>query len=121
MKIILVVDGEQNIRFLYKEELEDAGYQVSVATTGEEALKMLDKQAHDLIILDIKMHGMDGVEIMRKIRDDKGDIPIILCSAHGQYKQDFRVWASDAYVVKSADIRELKLTIKEIFNQLKAG
>ena len=121
MKTILVVDDEQNIRFLYKEELEEDGYQVSVAATGEEALKMLVKQIPDLIILDIKMPGMDGIEVMRKIKDEKGDIPIILCSAYGQYKQDFRVWASDAYVVKSADLRELRLTIKEIFNQQKTG
>ena len=64
---------------------------------------------------------MDGIEVMRKIKDKKGHIPIILCSAYGQYKQNFRVWASDAYVVKSTDIRELKLTIKEIFNQQKIG
>ena len=121
MKTILVVDDEQNIRFLYKEELEEVGYQVSVAASGEEALKMLDNQTPDLITLDIKMPGMDGIEVMRKIKEEKGDIPIILCSAYGQYKQDFRVWASDAYVVKSADLRELKLTIKEIFNQIKTG
>ena len=119
MKKILVVDDEQNIRFLYKEELEDDGYHVSVAATGEEALKKLDNQ--DLIILDIKIPGMDGIEVMWKIKDEKSDIPIILCSAYGRYKQDFRVWASDAYVVKSADLRELKLKIKEIFNQRKAG
>ena len=121
MKTIHVVNDEQNTSFLYKEELEEDSYQVLVAATGEEALKMLDKQIPDLIILDIKMPGMDGIEVMRKIKDEKGDIPIILCSAYGQYKQDFRVWASDAYVVKSADLRELKLTIKEIFNQQKAG
>ncbi len=120
MENILVVDDEQNIRFLYKEELEDEGYQVSVATNGEEALEMLAKKVPDLIILDIKMPGIDGIEVMRRIKDEKGNIPIILCSAYGQYKQDFRTWASDAYVVKSADLTELKLTIKEIFNQLKA-
>ena len=121
MKTILVVDDEQNIRFLYKEELEDEGYQVSVAATGEEALKILDTKTPDLIVLDIKMPGMDGIELMRKIEEDKGDIPIVLCSAYGRYKQDFRVWASDAYVVKSADLTELKLTVKEIFNQRQAG
>ena len=119
MKKILVVDDEQNIRFLYKEELEDDGYHVSVAATGEEALQKLDNR--DLIILDIKMPGMGGIEVMRKIKDEKSDIPIILCSAYGRYKQDFKIWASDAYVVKSADLRELKLKIKEIFNQRKAG
>ena len=121
METILVVDYEQNIRFLYKEELEEDGYKVSVAATGTEALKCIDKNLPNLIVLNIKMPGMDGIDLMRKIKDEKGDIPIILCSAYGRYKQDFRVWASDAYVVKSADLRELKLTIKEIFNQRKAG
>lgn len=119
MKTILVVDDDQNARFRYKEELEDDGYQVTVTATGEEALQKLDN--HDLIILDIKNPAEDGIELMRKIKDDKGDVPIILCSAYGRCKQDFRVWASDATVVKSADLRELKLTIKEIFNQRKAG
>lgn len=121
MKTILVVNDEQSTRLLYKEELEEDGYQVSVAATGEKALKMLDKQTPDLIILDIKMPRMDGVEVMSKINDEKGDIPIILCSAYGQYKQGFRIWASDAYVVKSTDFREVRLTIKEIFNQQKTG
>ena len=119
MKTILVVDDNQNIGLLYKEELEDDGYQVTVTPTGKEALQKLDN--HDLIILDIKNPAEDSMELMRKIKDDKGDIPIIICSAYGRYKQDFRVWASDATVVKSTDLRELKLTIKEIFNQRKAG
>ena len=121
MKTILIANDEQSTSLLYKEELEEDGYQVSLAATGEEALKMLDKQIPDLIILDIKMPGMDGIEVMSKIKDEKRDIPIILCSAHGQYKQGFRIWASDAYVVKSGDHRELRLTIKEIFNQQKTG
>jgi CheY-like chemotaxis protein len=121
MKTILVVDDEQNNRFLYKKELEESGYQVSVASTGEEALKNSGQQEPDIIILDIKMPGIDSIEVMNKIKAEKGDIPIILCSVHGPYKQDFKAWASDAYVVKSADFRELKLTIKEIFNQRQAG
>ena len=114
MKKILVVDDEENIRFLYKEELEDLGYQVTVAATAQEAMEKIQEDKPDIITLDIKMPGMDGIEFMRKLKEDKGDIPVILCSAYGRYKQDFRVWASDAYVVKSADLSELKLTIKEI-------
>jgi DNA-binding response OmpR family regulator len=121
MKTILVVNVEQSTKFLHKEELKGNGYQISVAATGEEALKMLDKQIPDLIILDIKMPEIDGIQFMSKIKDEKGDIPIILCSAYGQHKQGFRIWASDAYVVKSADLRELRLTIKEVFNQQKTG
>ncbi len=114
MKKILIIDDEENIRLLYKEELQDEGYEVHVAATAEEGMKQIEKIEPDLITLDIKMPGMDGIEFMRKLKEDKSEIPVVLCSAYGRYKQDFRVWASDAYVVKSADLRELKLTIKEI-------
>jgi CheY-like chemotaxis protein len=114
MKKVLVIDDEQNIRFLYKEELEDIGYQVTVAATAEEAMEKILQDKPDIITLDIKMPGMDGIEFMKKLKEEKSDIPVILCSAYGRYKQDFRVWASDAYVVKSADLRELKSTIKDV-------
>lgn len=116
MKKVLVVDDEENIRLLYKEELEDEGYEVSVAANAKEALELVDQEHPDLVTLDIKMPGMDGIEYLTLLKEKNSEIPVILCSAYGQYKQDFRVWASDAYVVKSADLRELKLTIKKILN-----
>lgn len=115
-KKILVVDDEENIRLLYKEELEDEGYQVVLAANAEEAMDKINREQPDLITLDIKMPGMDGIEFLRKLKEEKRSVPVILCSAYGSYKQDFRVWASDAYVVKSADLRELKMTIKEILD-----
>ncbi|MBI4388699.1 MAG: response regulator [Nitrospinae bacterium] len=115
-KKILVVDDEENIRLLYKEELEDEGYQVVLAANAEEAMDRINREQPDLITLDIKMPGMDGIEFLRKLKEEKRSVPVIRCSAYGSYKQDFRVWASDAYVVKSADLRELKMTIKEILN-----
>jgi CheY-like chemotaxis protein len=120
MKKILVIDDEQNIRFLYKEELEDLGYQVTVAATAVEAMEKIQADKPDIITLDIKMPGMDGIEFMRKLKEERKDIPVILCSAYGRYKQDFRVWASDAYVVKSADLSELKLTIKQILDEVES-
>jgi CheY-like chemotaxis protein len=120
MKKILVVDDEENIRFLYKEELEDQGYQVTVAATAEEASEKIREDKPDLITLDIKMPGIDGIEFMRKLKEERKDIPVILCSAYGRFKQDFRVWASDAYVVKSADLSELKLTIKEVLGEVES-
>ena len=114
MRKILVVDDEENIRLLYKEELEDDGYQVCLASSAEDAMKKVDEEKPDIITLDIKMPGMDGIEFLRILKEEKKDIPVILCSAYGKYKQDFRVCASNAYVVKSADLTELKLTIKGI-------
>ena len=117
MKKIMVVDDEENIRFLYKEELMDEGYEVVLAASGEEALDLLGEGKPDLITLDIKMPGMDGIETLRKIKEIDKELPVVLCTAYGQYKQDFSSWASDAYVVKSADLAELKSVIKDIMGK----
>jgi two-component system, response regulator, stage 0 sporulation protein F len=114
MKKILVVDDEENIRLLFKEELEDEGFQVDLARNGEEALKKVSLFKPDLITLDIKMPGMDGIETLKRIRETERQLPVVLCSAYGEYKQDFSTWASDAYVVKCADMTELKDTIRRL-------
>jgi CheY-like chemotaxis protein len=117
MKKILVVDDEENIRFLYKEELEEEGFIVELAKNGEEALEKLSLFRPDLITLDIRMPGIGGIEALKRIRELNRDLPIILCSAYGDYKQDFATWASDAYVVKSADLTELKSTIRRYLEE----
>ena len=114
MKKILVVDDEENIRYLYKEELEDEGFTVDLAKNGIEALDKLPLFHPDLVTLDIKMPGMDGIEVLKRIREKERQLPVILCSAYGEYKQNFTTWASDAYVVKCADLTELKATIRRL-------
>lgn len=113
-KKVLVVDDETNIRLLYKEELEDEGYEVLLAQEAEEARKIIENESPDLVTLDIKMPGLDGIQFLNQLKEKYEDLPVILCSAYGSHKQDFRVWSSDAYVVKSADLRELKLMIREV-------
>jgi len=110
----MVIDDEENIRFLYKEELEDEGFTVELAKNGEEALEKFPDFKPDLITLDIKMPGMNGIEVLKRIREQDRKLPIVLCSAYGEYKQDFTTWASDAYVVKCADLTELKTTIRRL-------
>lgn len=114
MKRILVIDDEENIRLLYKEELADEGYEVEVAESAEEAMKLIEAQKPDLITLDIRMPGVDGIEFLRLLREKHRDLPVVIVTAYGEYKQDFSVWASDAYVVKSADMEEMKATIRKI-------
>ena len=114
MKRVLVVDDEEDIRLLYQEELQEAGYQVAVAADGHEALRMVQQNRPDLVTIDIKMPGMDGIELLRRVREIHRDLPIIICTAYGEYKYDFGTWASDAYLTKSADLTELKGKIREL-------
>lgn len=111
---ILIVDDEENIRILFKEELEEEGYKIDVASNGYEALEKVKEAPFDLVVLDIKMPGMDGIQTLNEIKKINKDQHVILCSAYGEFKQDFTSWISDAYVVKSADTEELKNTIRGI-------
>jgi DNA-binding response OmpR family regulator len=116
-KRILVIDDEENIRILFSEELQDEGYDVIVASNAEEADIKIRESNPDLITLDIRMPGIDGIDFLRKLRERDKNIPIVMCSAYSDYKQDFRVWASEAYVIKSSDMVELKSTIRDIFKK----
>lgn len=116
-KRILIVDDEENIRLLYSEELKDAGYEVDTAKDAKEAQKKIDIQKPDLITLDIRMPGIDGIEFLRRFRENDKTTPVVLCTAYSDYKQDFRIWASEAYVVKSSNLEPLKATIKEVLEK----
>jgi CheY-like chemotaxis protein len=118
MKKILVVDDEESIRILFKEELEEEGFFVEVASNGKEALEKLPEIRPDLVTLDIRMPVMDGIETLKKIRETQRDLPIVLCSAYGEYKHDLTTWASNAYVVKCADLTDLKVTIRRLLGLL---
>ena len=114
MKKILVVDDEENIRQLYKEEFEDMGYEVTIVADGIQALAALDKKKFDLVTLDMRMPDIDGIETLRKMKEKNSTLPVIICTAYEEYKHDFGSWCSDAYVVKSADTSLLRETVKKI-------
>ncbi len=111
---ILIVDDEENVRFLYEQELIDEGYQTVLARDGKECLAKVTAENPDLVLLDIRMPKMDGLEAIGKIIELNKNIPIIINSAYSTYKDDFMSWAADAYVVKSYDLDTLKSTIREV-------
>ncbi|MEN8200174.1 MAG: response regulator [Thermodesulfobacteriota bacterium] len=112
-KKILLVDDEEGIQMLYREELEDDGYEVISAYTGEEGLEKFKAESPDLVILDIQMPGMNGIETLRQMKMSNPELPVILSSAYNEYKQDLGAWASDEYVVKSSNINELKEAVRK--------
>jgi CheY-like chemotaxis protein len=114
MKKILVVDDEENICRLYKEELEDLGYEVTTVSDGASALTAMERARFDLVTLDMRMKGMDGIETLRRMKEKDANLPVIISSAYEEYKDDFGSWASDAYIVKSSDTAALRDTVKKI-------
>jgi len=111
---VLIVDDEENVRFLYEQELIDEGYQTVLARDGKECLEKVVTEKPDIVLLDIRMPRMDGLEAIGKIIELNKNIPIIINSAYSTYKDDFMSWAADAYVVKSYDLDTLKTTIRDV-------
>ena len=118
MKKILVVEDDESQQLLYHDELAEAGYEVILAANGKGALKRLNKTNPDLVILDIVMPVMDGMETLGRIIRKYRDVPIILNTAYSSYKDDFMSWGADAYIVKSPDLRELKAKVEELLGEL---
>jgi DNA-binding response OmpR family regulator len=119
---ILIVEDDKNISKLVKYNLEKEGYKCTVSHNGENALKTLDKEKIDLVLLDIMLPGMDGLEVCRAIRQGKAkDLPVIMLTAKGEEVDKvvgFELGADD-YMVKPFSPRELILRIKAIFKRLK--
>ena len=114
MTTVLVVEDDKNQRLLYEQELKLEGYDVVTASDGKDALGKIQEQLPDLIIMDINMPKMDGIETMGKILGKNREIPVIINTAYSNYKDNFMSWAADAYIVKSSDLSELKNTAKEV-------
>jgi len=120
VETLLIVDDEEHQRLLYQEELSEEGYQVILAGNGKEALERLSESVPDLIVLDIRMPIMNGLEALGKIIGKEKGILVIIHSAYSSYKDDFMSWAADDFVVKSSDLTELKRKIRELLDKKKA-
>ncbi len=111
MTKILIVDDEEHIRMLYQVELQDEGYEVATAADGHKLLERIENENPNLVILDIKMAGYNGLDLLQEIRNRFYNLPVILCSAYDSFKRDMKSIAADFYVVKSSDLTQLKKTI----------
>ena len=114
MPKILVIEDEKNLRILYQQDFERDGFEVVTAANATDGLRMVEAERPDLVVMDIRLPGMDGLEAMGRVLDKNPKIPVVLNSAYSSYKDSFMSWAADAYVVKSADTGELRTRVKEL-------
>ena len=117
MHKILIVDDEPHLRLLYRKDLEDEGYEVFEAASAEEGIAAFEKHHPDLVVMDIRMPGMNGLEAMARVLDKDRRIPIVLNTAYDSYRDDFTSWAADAYVTKGPDTSELRATIRRLLEE----
>jgi DNA-binding NtrC family response regulator len=111
-KKILVVDDDENQRRLYAQEFRDEGYEVVLAASGRAAIESVASDRPDIVVLDICMPDMDGLEALGAMIGGDYHIPIVLNTAYASYRDNFMSWAADAYIIKSADLTRLKDTVR---------
>ena len=118
---ILVVDDDKNTRMFLRAVLEGAGYTVSTAVNGQDALGVMDREHIDLVVLDIMMPKMDGYEFTRALRETDNNLPILMVSAKQLPADKHRGFAvgTDDYITKPIDDEEMLFRIKALLRRAK--
>ncbi len=113
-KKVLVVDDQAGIRILLNEILQKEGYEAYSAANGEEALKIVSEKVPDLVILDMKIPGMDGIEILTRIKAKNADIKVMIMTAYGELNMINEAMEIGAvsYFLKPFDINEIRQSIR---------
>ena len=113
MATILLIEDRPNQRQLYQEELIDEGFEVITASNGTEGLELFDHHHADLVVVDILLPGINGIEVIEKMVARNPQLPIIVHSAYSSPSHDFITWFARSYVMKSSDLSELKYEIRK--------
>jgi DNA-binding NtrC family response regulator len=116
---ILIIDDERSIRNVLKEILNNEGYKTDEAADGEEGFKKFTTQTYSLVICDIKMPKMDGLEFLQKATEMNPDIPIIMISGHGNIETAVEAVKKGAfdYIAKPPDLNRLLITIRNALDK----
>ena len=119
MSKILVIDDERSIRNTLKDILEYEKYQVDLAEEGTMGLEMIKKSEYDIILCDIKMPGMDGIEVLEKIYESGIDTPVVMISGHGNIDTAVESIKKGAYdfIEKPLDLNRLLITIRNAMDK----
>lgn len=118
-KKILIVDDEQNIRMTLKHCLKGEGYDIGMAVNGEEALEKIKSDDFDLVLLDIKMPGLSGMEVLKKLRDHENEVKVIMMTAYGTVERAVEAMKLGAidFISKPFTPEEIREIIKKVLGR----
>lgn len=119
---VLAVDDEQNIRRLIRDEFTLEGYDVTTAKNGEEGLALIQRKSYDVILLDIKLPKLNGIEVLKKIKEFSSSIEVIMITGYGDVKSavdSLKLGARD-YVTKPFKLDDLLAIVQEAVSESKA-
>ena len=114
MARILVIEDSSSLCKLYKQELESEGHEVVIAEDAIQGLGAFETHHPDVVVLDIRMPAMDGLDMMQRILDRDRKTRVVLNSGYASYKDSFLSWTADAYLLKTSDTSELRSTIRNL-------
>ena len=99
---------------LYEEEMRDEGYEVATAADGREAIQKAGELRPNLVVMDVNMPVMDGLDTLSRLIEADRHVPVIIHTAYASYKDSFASWSADAYIVKSSDLSALKTSVRDL-------
>lgn len=116
MAKILIVEDEPKMAFLLEVELKDAGHRTTSVTDGMEAVRRVEREHFDIVITDLRMEGMDGIEVLERVKglDPQTEVVLITAYATAQTAVDAMKKGAYDYIIKPFDVEELKLLVKRI-------
>lgn len=119
MPNILVIDDEAPIRETLKEILEYENFEVTLAENGEKAWQIIQKNDFDVILCDVKMPGIDGVELLERVQALKPEIPMVMISGHGNVEMAIESTKKGAYdfITKPPDLNRLLITLRNAIDR----
>ena len=115
---VLIVEDEPHLTLLYETELRREGFDTLTACDGRSCLDNLLSMEIDLVILDLRMPGMDGIDLLARIRGLDRTIPVLINTAYSEYANNYLTWAADDFVVKSSDVGELVSRCRHLVKQV---
>lgn len=115
---VLIIDDEEDMCWAVAKGMQQEGYQVAIATGGPRGLELFQREGASVVLLDLKMPGMDGLEVLRRVRETDEKVPVILITGHGDMDVAMEAISSGAtgYIIKPFQMDDLRQAVQRVLS-----